>query len=156
MDPWLLLLMGLPAVVFPFMAQYQGKRATAKAEQEKPIVIEPYDEFDPWCTCRQCYLFSDHAVEVVPVKVGAQLVDDDGPAAELSQKIRYLAGIESESAGDYTYIGTWQNPYIKKIPNWPDEGWYALRTCNMCGHTWKTHADTPKEGGDAPPGHARS
>jgi hypothetical protein len=109
-----------------FFNPYAPKRPKAieNVEPEKLILIEPYDEFDMFCSCPACYWLGNHAVEVKPYK------------KDLA--VRY------ESMDEVT-VGTWQNPRIRTVMDdmWHRSGWTAHRTCIRCGNTWTTHADPP-------------
>lgn len=115
-----------------FFNPYAPKRPKAikNVEPEKLILIEPYDEFDMFCSCPACYWLGNHAVEVKPYK------------KDLA--VRY------ESMDEVT-VGTWQNPRIRTVMEdmrirtvWHRYGWTAHRTCIRCGNTWTTHANAPE------------
>lgn len=90
---------------------------------DKLIVVEPYDQEDPFCTCPDCYWLGNHAVEIMP----PQLHSEPAPAETVT-------------------LGTWANPNIRQV-EWRamNYGWLAKRTCNMCGRVWHTHANPQPE-----------
>lgn len=92
----------------------------------KPFMLTPEDEFDWFCTCPACYWLGNHPVEIRAPEVRTE---------------PYPGYVD-----DSYVVGSWQNPNIRRLERKAfDYGWIAQRTCYMCGHTWKTPANAPKE-----------
>lgn len=121
-----------------FFNPYAPKRPKAieNVEPEKLILIEPYDEFDMFCSCPTCYWLGNHAVEVKPYKKALAV------RYESMDKPTHYNPVD----GHEVVVGTWQNPRIRTVMDdmWHRAGWTAHRTCIRCGNTWTTPANAPE------------